>query len=197
MASVNEHERSLVDRFVASFEKLDDMCAFETDPVAQTLTADDSDPQYGFKKWRPMHVETSPEYLEPIYSKLPARFPRIFERLVLSYRWADVDLRLFTLLANPPGPDLSGWLAKTSFAILSPFLLQRGYIQFGQAADGRYDPVCFDISSRTKKRDYRVVQIDHEEILCNDRLKLVAELAPSFEQLALNVIAEAEKGRQT
>lgn len=197
MVSVKEHESSLVDRFVASFEKLDEMSVFETDPVAASLAVGAPDPSYGFKRWKPIRAETSPESLELIYSKLPARFPKIFELLVLSHRWANVDLQLFTLLANPPGPDLSGWLAKTSFPILSPFLLQRGYIQFGQGTGGNYDPVCFDISSRKKNRDYRVVMIDHEEILCNDRLKIVAELAPSFEQLVLRVIDEAEKGPHT
>jgi|HubBroStandDraft_1064217.scaffolds.fasta_scaffold1327651_1 hypothetical protein len=29
-----------------------------------------------------------------------------------------------------------------------------------------YDPACFDIKSRTKHKDYRVLKIDHEEILC-------------------------------
>ncbi len=45
--------------------------------------------------------------LEGIYSKLAARFPPIFERLVLSYRWAEVDLTDYRLIANPPGTDLT------------------------------------------------------------------------------------------
>ena len=54
-----------------------------------------------------------------------------------------------------------------------------------------YDPVCFDIRSRTKSKDYRIVKIDHEEILCNHRVKVVAELAPSFERLMLQTIERA------
>jgi hypothetical protein len=56
-----------------------------------------------------------------------------------------------------------------------------------------YDPVCFDIKKRTKSNDYRIVKIDHEEILCNNRIKVVSELAPSFEQLMIETISRASK----
>jgi len=59
-----------------------------------------------------------------------------------------------------------------------------------------YDPVCFEIKSRTQEGDYRIVKIDHEEILCNDRLKIVAELAPSFESLMRQTIRNAASGKQ-
>jgi|SRR6185437_1530910 len=199
MESVREHETSLVDRFVASFEKLDEMTAIENlDPTAWELTTGDAHPQFGYKHWRPIRVETSAECLEPIYSKLPAHFPSLFERFVLSYRWAEVDLQLFTLLANPLGPDLSRFLAgmlKDGF--LSTYLLRSGYVQFGKGPDMDYDPVCFDIGSRKKNGDCRVVKIDHQEILCNNHLKIVSELAPSFEQLVLQTIDQANKTTHT
>lgn len=192
MTSIKKGEAELAGRFIASFEKLDDMSVFqETDPVGWSMATDEPD-EYGFKHWRPIRVETPPECLEPLYSKLPARFPPLFERLVLSYRWADVDLQLFTLLANPPGPSLEGLLSGRD-RYLWPFLLRSGYIQFAKGPDMDYDPVCFDISSRTKAKDYRIVKIDHEEVLCNDRLKIVRELAPSFEQLVLQTIEKAQK----
>jgi hypothetical protein len=40
----------------------------------------------------------------------------------------------------------------------------------------------------------QVVKIDHEEILCNRRIKIVAELAPSFEDLVLGTIQAAKRG---
>ncbi len=54
-----------------------------------------------------------------------------------------------------------------------------------------YDPVCFDINSRKKNGECRIVKIHHEEILCNNRVKLVAELAPSFRDLVLGTIDQA------
>jgi hypothetical protein len=56
-----------------------------------------------------------------------------------------------------------------------------------------YDPVCFDMNSRKKNREMRVVKIDHGEIFCNSRVKVVAELAPSFEVLVLQTIEAANK----
>ena len=47
------------------------------------------------------------------------------------------------------------------------------------------------ISSRNN-RDYRIVKIDHEEVLCNYRIKVVSEIAPSFRALVLQTIKHAE-----
>ena len=66
-----------------------------------------------------------------------------------------------------------------------------GYIQFGKGPGLEYDPVSFDLKSRNKNGDYRIVKIDHEEILCNNRIKLVAELVPSFEHLVRQTIDQA------
>jgi hypothetical protein len=92
--------------------------------------------------------------------------PALFERLVLSYRWAEVDLRSYRLLANPPGRGLEALLeGMSSDRILWKYLLEAGYIRFGMGADIDYDPICFDVNSRKKNRDCRIVKIDHEEIL--------------------------------
>ena len=186
-------EHDLLEQFVASFEKFDDMMSTsrELDPVSWELRIVEPD-QYGFIQWRPAKVSTEPRLLDPLYEKLPARFPPLYEELVLSYRWAEVDLQSFRLLANPPGPNLSGLLAEVERDKgLTESLIPAGYIKFGKGPDVDYDPVCFDIKSRTKRKDYRIVKIDHEEILCNYRVKVVAELAPSFEQLVRQTISRA------
>ena len=194
MPSIREHETLLVKRFVASFEKLNDMVADSIlDPVAWQLASGDPN-EIGLKVWRPVNSVTDRSELESIYAKLPARFPPIYERLILSYRWAEIDLQLFTLLANPPGLDFSGLLGEMSKdQTLWDALLKSGFIQFGKGADMDYDPVCFDLTSRKKNRDCRVVKIDHEEILSNNRVKVVAEIAESFEDLVLLTIAAADR----
>ena len=184
----------IIDQFVDTFHKLDEMTTYEgDDPDAWQLAVGDAD-QYGWKEWRPIKFATPRPALEPLYAKLPARFPPLFESLVLSYRWAKVDLQTYRLLANPRGQDLEGLSSGISrdpglWEALSP----AGYIQFGQGPDVDYDPVCFDIKSRTRDRDYRVVKIDHEEILCNYRVKIVAALATSFEELVLQTIQRASE----
>jgi hypothetical protein len=182
----------LLEEFVAAFAKLDEMAEFqEIDPVAWELRVAQAD-QFGMTQWRPSKTKTDPELLSPLYAKLPARFPPLYEQLVLSYRWAEVDLQSFRLLANPPGPDLSRLLAEIEKDKgLTESLIPAGYVKFGKGPDMDYDPVCFDIKSRTKRKDYRIVKIDHEEILCHYKVKVVAELAPSFEQLVRQTIERA------
>ena len=189
---------ALIDRFVASFGELDDMSANELlDPVAWGLATGELD-RYGDKRWRPIRTNTSRDALEPIYAKLPARFPPIYEQLVLSYRWAEVDLQSYRLLANPAGPALSGLLEEMSKdSAIWNSLRAAGYAQFGKGPDMDYDPVCFDFARRDKNQDCRIVKIGHEEILCHDRVKVIAELAPSFEQLVLRTIYRPHESNPT
>jgi len=189
-------EDELIERFIASFAKLDQMAEFpEIYPLVRQLAVGGLD-SYGRLHWRPKKVQTDLSQLEPLLAKLPARFPPLFEQLVLSYRWAEVDLQLLRLLPNPLGTDLRGLLSEmTKDPALWENLLASGYIQFGRGTDMDYDPVCFNIRSRTRDRDYKIVKIDHEEILCNNRVKVVAELAPSFRQLILQTIERAASAR--
>jgi len=73
-------------------------------------------------------------------------------------------------------------------------LAPQRYFPFGQGGCQSYDPVCFDLRHRLSDGDCPVVGIDHEEILCNYRIKVVFELAPSFRDLVLNTIREARAG---
>ena len=56
-----------------------------------------------------------------------------------------------------------------------------------------YDPVCFDLSSRKKNGDYKIVKLYHEEILCNNRIRVAADIAPSFEELMMHTIDQANQ----
>ncbi|HET8924953.1 MAG TPA: hypothetical protein VFN26_18380 [Candidatus Acidoferrum sp.] len=92
----------------------------------------------------------------------------------------------------PPGPDLEGFFGGISKNRgLWGALIPAGYLRFAKGPDMDYDPVCFDMNSRKKNREMRVVKIDHEEILCNYRVKVVADLAPNFEELVLQTIDRA------
>lgn len=142
--------------------------------------------------WRPLRTEPQSEHLEALYSRLPAKFPGLFERFLLKFRWAEVSLDTYTLMANPPGPDLDGFFKEISKDPgLWASLVPAGYLRFGKGPDMDYDPVCFDMDSRKKNREMRVVKIDHEEILSNRRIKVVGELAPTFEALVLQTISAA------
>ena len=157
-------------------------------PITRALAISEPD-EHGMVTWKPRKTEPEPALLEPLYAKLPAKFPPLFETLLLTYRWAEIDLQKYRLLPNPPGPDLQGFFQEmSSDKGLWEALIPAGLVQFGRGPDIDYDPVCFDISSRKKNREMRVVKIDHEEILCNHRIKVVAEFAPSFEALVQSTI---------
>jgi len=191
---VNSKDLELIDRFVLSFAKLDSLLADQIlDPLAWELAKGEPN-EFGSRAWRPIKFVTDPACLDPLYAVLPARFPPLYEFLILNYRWADVDLQSFTLLANPMGDDLKP-LLKTISADqhLWNFLIRAGYIPFGRGSGGDYDPVCFELKSRKQNADFRIVKIDHEEILCFDRPKIIAEIAPSFRHLVLATIDLADK----
>jgi hypothetical protein len=192
------NDEELLERYVATFPKFDEMVADEFSlPGAIELAVEMVD-GYGRKLWKPIRVETPPSRLEEVYAELPARFPHLFERLLLSYRWAEVDLGTYRLLANPPDPDFNGFFRQmTNAPAIWDALLPSGFIQFGKGPDLDYDPVCFDIKTRRTGADCRIVKIDHEEILCNNRVKVVAELAPSFYQLVQQTIERANKAAPT
>jgi hypothetical protein len=147
----------------------------------------------GISRWRPLNKLTDSSALDRLYAQLPARFPPLFEQLLLSYRWPEVDLHLYRMHGNPIGDDLSGFFERiTKDKFLSSFALKNGYIPFGRGGDMDYDPVCFNIKAREKNREYEIVKLDHEEILCNERLRVSATLATTFEQLVLRTIKLAE-----
>jgi hypothetical protein len=68
-------------------------------------------------------------------------------------------------------------------AIRSPFLLKQGLLPFARPAGGSYDPVCFDCRNSRRKEEPAVVRVDHEETLCNDRLRVVEPIAAGFDVL--------------
>src|ERR1700761_175409 len=100
MPSTRERDALLIDQFVAAFPALDEMTVDELlDPIAWQFTVGEPN-EYGQKPWRPLRSPTDPWCLLSLNAKIPTRFPRLYERLLLAYRWAEVDLQVFRLLAN-------------------------------------------------------------------------------------------------
>lgn len=94
------------------------------------------------------------EVLEPLYARLPGRYPALFEQLVTGYEWdGEVDLGPFRLLPNPVGREVA--------------VMMEGLIAFGIGAEGL---VCFDTERRRNDRDCPVMQGGEE-------------IAPSFKAL--------------
>jgi hypothetical protein len=161
-----DDDRELILRFVGAFGRLDDLVgssAVHGDLSPLLLLPVDPD---DWTEWRPIPADLPREALQELYECVPGPLPPLYERLILSYRWAEVDLVRLRLLANLP-PGLRGLTASiTNDPALFETLVPAGFVQFGKGWDMDYDPVCFDLHGRQADGDCRVVKFDHEEILC-------------------------------
>jgi hypothetical protein len=156
------------DRWLAPFEFMPaDLATSETD-------------DRGFVRWSPVRQRESATDVEKMYAKLPGRLPRLFEACLASFRWLRVEVAGVEFFAHPPGPDCEEFISQVlRDKHLFPTLLQNRFVEFGKAAGGSYDPVCFDLS-RTTNHDCPVVRIDHESVLIDGKPKIIAEMARTF-----------------
>jgi hypothetical protein len=184
-------DTELLHQFVRGFEKFSELSCHEAIPPE--LDDGMGGSQWARPKWKPAAMATDPTALGNVYESLPGRFPPLFEQLVLSYRWLEIELGGFVeLFANPPGPSFVPLLSKiTADRVLAKVLFSHGLIQFGRAPDGNYDPVCFDTRRRRDDGDTPIVRLEHEAILCSDRLGESWEVAPAFRSLVESVVAKA------
>jgi hypothetical protein len=182
----------LICRFVATFEQLDDLMCLPSDPAPPELANEERD---GWDRWRPAAIATARGQLEALYQKLPGRFPALYEQLVLTHRWLEVHLQTVMLLANPPGPTLDGLAgAILGDPVLIATLLPAGLIPFGRVSGGGYDPMCFDLNSR-KRGECPIIQVEHEAVLCHDRIGTTWPRYASFRDLVCDTIDLAESNR--
>lgn len=197
---MSKHQRStdqdtaLLRQFVESWSRVGVL--WDDEVPAELAAAPD---EYGGTYWRPIAAVTNRSALENLYAGLglpglgATRLPPLYEQLVLSYRWAAVDLKLCSLLPNMPALDLGPLLdSMLQHRNLRETLQPNGYFLFGQGLDRTYDPVCFDLRHRQRNGDCRVVQLDHEAILCNHAVQETSELASSFRDLILQTIRDAQ-----
>ncbi len=125
-------------------------------------------------------------------SKLPRRLPSSFRSLVTRYAFAPFDigpLRLFGNTGLDEEDDLSGVIFRDR--TMAQATLKNGYIQFARPDTGSYDPICFDAKDSAANREFAIVRLDHEQILCNDRIKVVEKVADSFFKFAFDIVQRA------
>jgi hypothetical protein len=82
-------------------------------------------------------------------------------------------------------------VAMFSDRIIADATLKAGYIQFARPESGSYDPVCFDARRTVSNREFPIVRLDHEEILCRDRIFVTERLAGSFYQFAAGLVGRS------
>jgi hypothetical protein len=69
--------------------------------------------------------------------------------------------------------------------------LKASYIQFARPVGSSYDPICFDANRASKNREFPIVRLEHEEILCHGRIRVSEMLADSFFRYAADIAGRA------
>lgn len=126
---------------------------------------------------------TPKDALKKLYDNVSLRFPPLYEALLLTYSWSNASSSQFQLHDNPPGEDLSGFVAAiTSDKILFNGCIQNKLLIFGKSSNS-YNPICFYCIGKSP-RHYSIVEVDHESILTPGRkVRLAHILAKDFESL--------------
>ena len=139
------------------------------------------DPLSDWTSWRIVRRDNSAR-VNQLQQRTGRPFPPSFHYFLANYSFPAFESGPVLLFANT-GEDTFWELEKKLFKDphMSPALLRAGLLQIGNPFFYDYDPVCFDCKAPHPEK--RIVQVDHEEILCHDRIQIVKEIAPSFPDL--------------
>jgi hypothetical protein len=130
----------------------------------------------------PVLAEDNQKRLSDFQARLPRRLPQSFSSLLSRYSFPAFDVAGITLFAWDSAANSYTEDASAPRGSLSEVLIPAGFVQIGRPSTGLFDAVCFDLNGRAQNREQRIVLADHEEILCNRRIR-VRELWPSFIRL--------------
>lgn len=180
------NDAALIQRFVESFTRLDDSTYSHDEPPPPEFSAGTDPDDWIVIRWQPAAISTTPDALSLI--RRVGVLPRLYEQLVLSYRWPEVDLSVCRLLPSLPANDLFP-LSNSMFAdsVVNNALVPNGFARFALAPNGSYDPICFDLN-RLANGDCPVVRIDHECVLMRDTIGDATTVFGSFRELVNAVI---------
>jgi hypothetical protein len=176
----------LIEQFVAALNSNHLEPLFDRDVPQELRTKELVDIRDMFE-WK-IRLSESNVWVEPIERLLPQPFPTLYRNFISRFRFAEFEVGPVMFFANT-GEDVFHELSRciTADKGMYPLLQQDGYIQFGKEAGGGYDPVCFAMSRRARG-DAPVIRLDHEDVLTRNRIRVVEEIAPSFEQFVRRAI---------
>lgn len=129
--------------------------------------------------------------LAALESRLPGLLPPSFRSMVLRYRFLAFEVKPLWFFGNTGEETTEEWrVALSADKFLSHTLLMHGYVQFARLDTGSYDPICFDTKRGRSDGEYPIVWIDHEGILCNDKILIRGEIAPSLADFVQNYLTK-------
>jgi len=140
----------------------------------------------------PIREEDNKARLESLEAKLPKRLPQSFGSLLSQYSFPAFDVEGISLFGWESASNAYTDEASAAKGSLSELLIPAGYVQIGQPDTDSFDAICFDLNQKCQNREYRIVQVEHEQILCNWRVKVSDEPWPSFIKLVEHVLSGAQ-----
>jgi hypothetical protein len=137
----------------------------------------------------PIRSEDNASRVGMFEEKLPIRIPQSFESFLSRYSFPAFDVLGITLFDWES--DSNEYIVEASAPknSLSELLIPAGYAQIARPDTGDFDAICFDLNHKAQNREYRVVQVDHEDILCNWKVRVTGELWPSFLKLVESALS--------
>ena len=157
------------------------------DQLSEELRTSGAD--YEMFRWQ-IRPASSNHWVETLTQQLPQQWPDPYRSLIERYRFSNFEVGPLMFFSNS-GHALFYELKDKVFKDrgLFPTLHKNGFLQFGIPHETNYDPVCFDMKRRNQG-DAPIVQLDHEEILQWNRIRVVGEIAPSFAQFIRHAVDE-------
>ena len=114
-----------------------------------------------------------------LQTRIGRRFPPSFLNFISRYSFPAFEFGPLLFFANHR--EGTYWdLSRKLFLDpnMSPLLMGAGFIQIGNPFFYNYDPVCFDCNAGSEEP--RLVQLDHEAILCDSEIRIIKVVSPSF-----------------
>jgi hypothetical protein len=147
------------------------------------LLRDGLQDEYGLFMWSIKKADCS-RWISELVQKLPKRFPPSYISFISRYMFPAFEIGPVFLFGNT-GFELHSELKEKIFRDkgIVEELMPAGYLQIGNPSSGDYDPICFDTKGN---EECPIVRIDHEEILCRSRIRVVKVIASSFMELIRN-----------
>ena len=136
-------------------------------------------------------IERAP-WIDALETRLPRRFPVSFHSLITRYAFSAFAAGEIQFFANTGSDELDELtIGIFNDAIIAEVTHEAGYIQFARPETGSYDPICFDVRRSANNREYPIVRLDHEDILCRNEVGSPAKISDSFYRFVSEFVARA------
>lgn len=133
-----------------------------------------------------------------LVSRMPHRWPLSFQALISRYQFPSFccgPLEFYSVgLDNSPDDYDELRTAVLRDPAMLSVLWEHGYLPFARPEDSSYDPVCFHCVDVTGTSEPAVVRIDHEEVLCRNRIRVQQVLSSGFHLLLEEMTAQLLAG---